>query len=162
MPIYSDNEAELEDRLASLLAGAGATSSLAAAAAAMLKDDPTGTLTPRLRGALISMVRVFEGATTVDFSGGLDERDPKVQYPEELVARLAKPTPAGDSHSTATEMIGALLKDLKSLLEAPSKSAAVRVESFLGELSRVENAQAQTLARGSLDLELASMPRLAL
>lgn len=153
MPIYSDNEAELEDRLASFLAGAGATSSLAASAAATLKHDPSAALTPRLRAAVASVIEVVERAAMIDVSL-LDDPAGSSSYPEELVAKLAQPTGPEGPERKAGDAIRALLADLRSLLAGPSSDAAARVESFLGSLSQAENSQAQALARGSLELEL--------
>ena len=153
MPIYSDNEAELEDRFASFLAGAGATSSLAASAAAALKENSSAVLTPRLRAAVASVMEVVERAAAIDVSL-LESVVSGVSYPEELVAKLAQPLDVGGAGPKAGEAISALLSDLRSLLEAPSPEAAARVEAFLGSLSQAENSQAQALARGSLDLEL--------
>lgn len=160
MPIYSDNEAELEDRFASFLAGAGATSSLAASAAATLRDDPSASLTPRLRAAVASMVEVVERATEIDLSQ-LDDVGGGVSYPEELVAKLAQPSMDGsgaeagaEAGAQAVEWLKTLLADLRSLLDAPSSDAASRAETFLGSLSMAESAHAQSLARGSLELEL--------
>jgi hypothetical protein len=158
MAIYSDNEAEVEDRLASYLAGAGTTSSLAASAAAALKADPQHPISPRLRAALEAMVRLMEAVMEIDLSPPAEGGD-RVPFPEELVAKLAQPSSTGDEAATAAEKVQALVTDLKLLLESPSADVAGRVESFLAALSRMENAQAQQLARGSLDLELlASSP----
>lgn len=154
MPIYSDNEAELEDRFASFLAGAGATTSLAASAAAALKSDPNVELTPRLKAAVSSVIRVFERAASMDVAHFQEGVAGEPHFPEELVAQLARPMAASQGEAEAREAITLLLADLRSLLSAPSAEVAGRVESFLGALSQAENSHAQALARGSLDLEL--------
>jgi hypothetical protein len=155
MPIYSDNEAETEDRLASLLAGAGATTSMAASAAAALKANPEERLSPRLTAALASTLRQFERANTVPdevFRG-----ESTVRFPEELVARLAHESPM-EAQASPRDFINLFLADLKALLEAPTSDVASRVEAFLRQLSEIETAQAQSLARGSLELELLAHP----
>ena len=150
MPIYSDDEAEVEDRLASLLAGAGATTSLAASAAAVLKLRPDSDLPPRLRAALQSTVDVVERSASLDI---YEDRMGARPFPEELVARLAERSQAGEPPSNAREVINAILADLRSLLNHPSSEVAGRIEEFLAALSQSENATAQSLARGTLDLE---------
>lgn len=155
MPIYSDNEAESEDRLASLLASAGATTSMAASAAAALKANPEGPISPRLTAALVSVVHQFERANTVPDE--VFRRDNSVRFPEELVVRLAHNGPM-QAQTSPRESIKRLLDDLKSLLDTPTSDVASRVEGFLRQLSELETAQAQALARGSLELELLAHP----
>jgi hypothetical protein len=161
MPIYSDNEAELEDRLASFLAGAGATTSLAASAAAALKSDPHVELTPRLKAAVSSVIQVVERAASMDPAHFQEAVAGEAHFPEELVAQLAQPVAPSQDESETREAITSLLGDLRSLLSAPSAEVADRVESFLGALGQAENSHAQSLARGSLDLELTTHSPLA-
>lgn len=153
MPIYSDNEAELEDRLATVLAGAGATTSLAASAAAALKSDPNVELTPRLKAAVSSVIQVFQRAASMEVAHFQEAVAGEAHFPEELVAQLAQPMATSQNEAEARKAITLLLGDLRSLLSGPSVEVAARVESFLGALSQAENSQAQALARGSLDLE---------
>lgn len=153
MPIYSDNEAELEDRLATVLAGAGATTSLAASAAAALKSDPNVELTPRLKAAVSSVIQVFQRAASMEIAHFQEAVAGEAHFPEELVAQLAQPMATSENEAEARKAITLLLGDLRSLLSGPSVEVAARVESFLGALSQAENSQAQALARGSLDLE---------
>lgn len=154
MPIYSDNEAELEDRLASFLAGAGATTSLAASAAAALKSDSSFELTPRLRAAVSSVIQVVERAASMDAVHFKEAAAGEAHFPEELVAQLAQPRATADAEAEARQAISGLLTDLRSLLSEPSAEVASRLESFLSDLSKAENSHAQSLARGSLDVEL--------
>lgn len=161
MPIYSDNEAELEDRLASFLAGAGATTSLAASAAAALKRDPEVVLPPRLKAAVSSIVEVVERALTMNVTRFHDAVAGEAHFPEELVAKLAHPSTPARSEADARQAITSLLQDLQSLLSEPTVEVASRIEVFLGALSQEENAQAQALARGSLDLEFAAHSSIA-
>ena len=159
MPIYSDDEAEVEDRLASLLAGAGATTSLAASAAAQLRANPSEELPPRLRAALESTVHFFERSATIDVSY---ETPNHLPVPEVLLAKLAEESPGAEVGGNARDFINRLLEDLRSLLIKPTSEIAARVEQFLSALSQAENSQAQSLARGSLDLELLSLSRFAI
>lgn len=154
MPIYSDDETEVEERLASLLAGAGATTSLAASAAATLRANPEKELSPRLRAALASVVRIVERAAALDPPDRGEEGRRDTQRPEELVVRnFASLSASGESDYPDTTMSD-LLSDLKALLDAPSPEAASRAERFLQTLSQAENTQAQTLTRGSFELGL--------
>jgi hypothetical protein len=153
MPIYSENEAEVEDRLASVFAGAAATASLAASAAASLKANPQEKLPPRLNAALSSMLRVVESVAALDVSTLLEQTPDHVPFPEELVAKLAQPPTELEDEVDATDRLKLVLADLRALLESPSSDVADRVEQFLGALSEAENAQAQALARGPLELE---------
>lgn len=159
MPIYSDDEAEIEDRLASLLAGAGATTSLAASAAAALRLNPDiAELPPRLKAALESTVHVVERAADLDISILELERSAALRFPEELVAKLAQRSPEGTATESVKEAIKSVLADLRSLLAGPAPEVAERMEEFLTNLSQTESAQAQSLARGSLDLEFLGTP----
>jgi hypothetical protein len=158
MPIYSDDEAEAEDRLASVLAGAGATSSLAAAAAAALKEDPKADLPPRLKVALESIVHVVERTASLDISVLSQERLNGLPFPEELVANLARQAPEANSSTNVKDLVNKVLADLRALLKEPAPDVAGRVEMFLAALSQSENSYAQSLARGSLDLEFLGTP----
>lgn len=155
MPIYSDNEAELEDRLASFLAGAGATSSLAASAASLVSQNPSAELSPRLKAAVTSMVQLVERVVAINVTAFDTEAGTMVQFPEELVAKLAQ-LPEDVSRGEGVDVIHGILSDLRGLLDSPTPEAASRVEQFLGTLSRAENRQAQSLARGSFELEFVS------
>ncbi len=158
MPIYSDNDAEVADRFASYLAGAGATSSLAAAAAATLKADPSASLPPRFKNALLSVERVLARALVAVRNQTQNvEFAPGAALPEQLVAKLAQGSPLGSStEGSAEEKIGELLKDVRSLLDEPTTEVAERAERFLGQLSEIETSQAQALDRASLDFEFMS------
>jgi hypothetical protein len=63
-----------------------------------------------------------------------------------------------EAQASPRDFINLFLADLKALLEAPTSDVASRVEAFLRQLSEIETAQAQSLARGSLELELLAHP----
>ena len=149
MPIHSEEEAELEERLASLLAGAGASSSLAATAAAMLRANPSKELTPRMLSAVRSVIEVVERALTIGaaFPAG-EEAASRFAFPEQIVMSLVEqPRPRETSEPRQEAMIS-ILNDLQSLLREPTVEVAERAEQFLAELSRLETLHAQLLVRG--------------
>lgn len=163
MPIHSGVASDATQRQSNMWAAAGVTSSLAAAAAEMLREDPGRPVPERLSNALRSMRDEISQIKTF----AVNDRETLYQQqidsrpePELLIAQLAggSTDEEGELRTETVRDLSSLLESIEVLLRDPNREAAARVEAFLSQLSQVEISLAQEGSSARSDVETALRP----
>jgi hypothetical protein len=166
VPIYPGSATDAAERRVSVWAAAGVTSSLAAAGAQLLGENPSKELPPRLRNALSAMrqeVNQIREFAVADTDVLLEQRVASGPYPELLMTELAVSTSdhPGEVKTQAVDVLTSLLQHIDELLEHPTTNTARLVEEYLSRLSQVELEMAQAQLATEAEVELSLRPAIA-
>lgn len=160
VPIYSAGSADAAELESSAWAGSGIASSLAAAAAAMLRENPTQALPGRFVSALrlartkLNELRQF----AVDHAELLRDPTSFKNDPQSPMAHFATYSdPRSDRVGDFAEMLEQLVQQLDSLIDAPDVATAAEVEKKFRAFSIQEMISAKNaLDERDEDLDLLS------
>lgn len=145
MPIHSPTDVGAENGPDTDLAAAAVTSSLAATAASLLRNNPHMDLAPRLRRALETMHEHISKLANFDEEDARLLMEPRLDNRPDVDQALAKiatmPEPLSDVEYQVEglqEALSNVASQIEELLATPTTEVAENIEEFLGILSTFE------------------------